>query len=100
MTKVLPAQTLNKRKQGFGPNPYAIYKKELRQYAEEFLPSGYAVKKELINQDWLNRVISKSPSPDFNAEYNKVWDCLALEVFLRIYFTDHLAHEPPSWDAL
>lgn len=100
MTKVLPAQTLNKRKQGFGPNPYTIYMKELRQYAEEFLPSGHAVKKELINQDWLNSVISKSPSPDFNAEYNKVWDCLALEVFLRIYFTDHLTHEPPSWDAL
>ncbi|MGA2785827.1 MAG: asparagine synthase (glutamine-hydrolyzing), partial [Candidatus Bathyarchaeia archaeon] len=100
MTTILPAQTLNKHKQGFGPNPYTIYKKELRQYAEEFLPSGYAVKKELVNPDWLNRVIAKSPSPDLSAEYNKVWDCLALEVFLRIYLNDHLARGPPSWDAL
>lgn len=100
MKTYLPQQTLEKRKQGFGPNPYSIYKRELRRYAEEFLPSGVAVKMRLVNTDWLKRVISGPISPEYGADYNKVWDCLALEIFLRTYFNGDLVRTPPDWDSL
>jgi asparagine synthase (glutamine-hydrolysing) len=100
MKSILPDRALTKRKQGFGPNPYMVFKKELRPYAEEFLQSGNVVKMNLVNQDWINRVISKTPSEDLNAEYNKVWDCLALEVFLRIYFSTHTIRDIPTWESI
>ena len=99
LSSELPKTTLEKRKQGFGPNPFEVYKRELRHYSEQYLPKGEAVKAGLVNPDWISRVLCKAPSPDANAEYNKIWDCLALEVFLRMYFNDTLP-ESPSWDAL
>jgi len=100
MKNILPAETLNKPKQGFGPDPYAIYNRELRDYSQKFLPSGRAVKRKLVSQDWITRTLSKPPSQELKAEYNKMWDCLALEVFLRIYFDDHEINEIPDWKSL
>ena len=95
----LPARTLEKKKQGFGPSPYEVYRRELRHYAENYLPNGRAVKTDLINEDWVRNILSKSPSPDMTPEYNKLWDCLALEVFLRIYFDGDIKNSP-TWDSL
>lgn len=95
----LPSWSLEKRKQGFGPNPYLVYRRELRKYAEDYLLDGRAVKQDLINGEWVKKVLGRPLSPDAAADYNKVWDCLALEVFLRIYFDGELMNSP-SWDSL
>jgi len=95
----LPNATLEKKKQGFGPNPFETYGREVRHYAETYLPKGDTVRMGLVNPDWVNKVLSRSPTPDFNAEYNKIWDCLALEVFYRIYLRDELLISP-TWDDL
>lgn len=95
----LPSRALEKKKQGFGPNPYLVYKREIRKYAEDYLPSGRAVKQDLINGEWVKKVLGRPLSPDAAADYNKVWDCLALEVFLRIYFDGDLL-DSPTWDLL
>jgi asparagine synthase (glutamine-hydrolysing) len=95
----LPRSALEKKKQGFGPNPYEIYRKELRSYAENYLLGGHAVKMSLLNQEWIRRVLTATPSPDLASEYNKLWDCLALEVFLRIYF-DGPVKDLITWDNL
>jgi hypothetical protein len=89
-----------KKKQGFGPSPFEVYKRELRNYAEEYLPKGSCVSLGLINPDWIRGVLSKSISPDLNPEYNKIWDCLALEVFLRLYFNDSPPQTSPTWDSI
>jgi len=96
----LPKFTLEKKKQGFGPNPFQVYKREIRHYAEDYLPKGRCVTLELINPDWIRNVLSKSVSPELNAEYNKIWDCLALEIFLRIYFDDLPLESSPTWENL
>ncbi len=99
MSSRLPRIVLEKRKQGFGPNPYEIYKNELRYYAENYLPLGFSVKRGLVSLDWVKSVLGKDPSYDAVAEYNKLWDCLGLEVFLRIYF-DGDVKDSPTWDII
>ena len=95
----LPQTVFAKKKQGFGPNPYLVYKRELRDYAEKFLPKGRAVDRGLINGNWIKQTLNVSPTPDLTPQYNKIWDCLALEVFLRVYFDDELLKDP-TWDDL
>jgi asparagine synthase (glutamine-hydrolysing) len=99
MSAVLPKETLTKEKQGFGPNPYEVYKRELRDYSEKYLPRGRAEELGLVNGDWVRRTLGKAPSPELTPDYNKLWDCLALEVFLRTYFDGDLKRSP-DWDAL
>jgi len=96
---ILPARALEKKKQGFGPNPYEVYRRELRKYAEEYVASGLAVKKGFVNGDWVRDLLQRGASPEALADYNKLWDCLALEVFLRIYFDEELI-ATPSWDSI
>lgn len=96
----LPKSVFEKKKQGFGPNPFEVYKRELRNYAEEYLPKGRCVSLGLINPDWIRDALSKGISPELNAEYNKIWDCLALEVFLRLYFSDSAPESSPTWDSI
>jgi asparagine synthase (glutamine-hydrolysing) len=99
ISAVLPKETLTKKKQGFGPNPYEVYRRELRDYSEKFLPKGRAEGLGLVNGDWVRRALGKAPSPELTADYNKIWDCLALEVFLRIYFNGDLKRSP-DWGTL
>ena len=99
LSSKLPERVLAKKKQGFGPNPYLTYKRELRDYAEKYLPQGFVIRKGLVNRDWVQRVLDAHPSPELTPQYNKIWDCLALEVFYRIYFGDELLISP-TWDRL
>ena len=96
----LPPEVFEKKKQGFGPSPYDVYKRELRAYAEEYLLAGRCISLGLINPLWVKGVLSRSLSSDLNAEYNKIWDCLALEVFLRLYFNETPPVAPPTWQSI
>jgi asparagine synthase (glutamine-hydrolysing) len=95
----LPPAVSAKRKQGFGPNPFNVYKRELRDYSERFLPNGRSIKEGLINRDWVSRTLKTSPDPVLIPQYNKLWDCLALEIFMRVYFNEELVKNP-TWDDL
>jgi asparagine synthase (glutamine-hydrolysing) len=97
MSSILPRSTLAKKKQGFGPNPQRIYKAELRGYAESYVQDGRAIKLGLVNGEWIRRILGGIP--DSLADCNKLWDCLALEVFLRVYFDGDVLSFP-TWNDL
>jgi asparagine synthase (glutamine-hydrolysing) len=97
MSSMLPQSALVKKKQGFGPNPQRVYREELRGYAEGYLLDGSAVKLGFVNNEWLKKSVGHTPTS--LADCNKLWDCLALEVFLRIYFDGDVLSSP-NWDDL
>lgn len=99
LSSALPVSVFEKKKQGFGPNPYEVYKRELRHYAQEYLPKGRIIEGGFVSGEWVSRILTGAPSPEAAADYNKLWDCLALEIFLRIYFEGDML-ESPSWDDL
>ena len=85
MKKRLPKRVLEKKKRGFGPDPLDIWRRELKDYAFQFLPKGNIVKDGYVQKDWLIKVLNRNHNRKTIPEINKIWDCLALEVFLRLF---------------
>lgn len=86
MADLLPPFVLKKLKQGFNPDPALVFKKELRDYADQYLLNGAGVRMGLFSKRFVTSVLSKKVSANLRAHYNKLWDMLAFEVWYKLYF--------------
>ncbi len=77
---LVPKLTMDKKKQGFGPELNRVYE-ELRPVAQNKVLDGYMVSNGYVNGSYYRKVLEKeTPSP---IEINKLWDIYTLEVFLN-----------------
>jgi asparagine synthase (glutamine-hydrolysing) len=80
-SSLLPSRTLLKRKQGFGPDPESVWRRELRDAAEETILDGYMVSNGYLRKEFF-KVALESPSPS-PVEMTKCWEVYCLEKLLE-----------------
>jgi asparagine synthase (glutamine-hydrolysing) len=81
---IIPEISIIKKKQGFGPNPLNIWKKELKYWVDAYLLSGETVKEGFINKEYVKKILDKQISEKMIPHYNKLWDALAFEIWFRL----------------
>ncbi|MEM5805349.1 MAG: asparagine synthase (glutamine-hydrolyzing) [Candidatus Aenigmatarchaeota archaeon] len=97
LSSKLNLQTLNKRKQGFGPNTYNIYVKELRDYACQWLLNGNLFKEGILNKNYIKKILESNPEKTLIRKYNLIWNLLSLEVWWKIYIENKPTSKPPKF---
>ncbi len=86
MRPILPKAVFKKKKQGFGPvSAESFFNKEVRELATEILPKGFLVKDRFLKSNYINRVLSSSSSPDLAEHYTFIQNCVAAEIWYRMY---------------
>jgi asparagine synthase (glutamine-hydrolysing) len=83
---LVPLEVLSKKKQGFGPNPYHVFLRKLREIAGSTLLDGSCTKIGLLNKEFVKRVLAAQPDRSMMAHYNKIWDMLVFEIWYEMYF--------------
>ena len=73
-TNRLPDFELKKSKQGFNPDPVLVYKKELHEYAKQYLLDGIGIRQGFFTKDFVTKLLSQATSDHFRTHYNKLWD--------------------------
>lgn len=82
---LIPERSIQKKKQGFGPNPLNVWRNNLKDYLKEYLLNGETVKDGYINGDYIERIIDSPISEKMIPHYNKLWDALAFEIWYELF---------------
>ena len=85
MTNRLPDFVLKKSKQGFNPDPVLVYKKELHEYAKQYLLDGIGISQGFFTKDFVTKLLSQETSDHFRTHYNKLWDIFAFETWYKLF---------------
>ena len=94
MKDKLPREILTKNKQGFAPNTYNIYVKELKDISQSILPNGNLIKEGYFNKDYIMNILNRKPHPSLLSHYNLVWKLVGLELWHKIYIDSDKIKEP------
>ena len=82
---LMPKKLLHDGKKGFSSNTHKIYKNELRDIAKEKLVNGHAVKINLINKEFIKKIISTKTNMDKTRYYNFIWNLYAFDLWYEMY---------------
>jgi len=93
MEGILPHKVLRKEKQGFGGTVGLQFSRDIAEYAGQFLPDGYAVRKGYVSRNYIEEVLRHKTSMNLIKHYIVVWDLLAFEIWYRMYMLEE-SHEP------
>ncbi|MEK6917462.1 MAG: asparagine synthase (glutamine-hydrolyzing) [Nanoarchaeota archaeon] len=93
MREKIGLNSINRPKQGFGPTNFETYISEVRDLAQQKLIDGVLVKKGMINQDYIKKILSSPPSPKLTRKYNLIWNMLCFEVWHNLYIDNGVYKE-------
>ncbi len=94
MMGILPKEVIKREKRGFGVNVYLRFKDEIREYAEQILPDGNAVKLGLIKRDYIERVLRTYPQPEMAKHYTLLWNLITFEIWYKMFIENDRIEKP------
>ncbi len=94
MMNILPKEVIKREKRGFGVNVYLRFKDEIKEYAEQILPEGNAVKMGLIRKDYIDRVLRTYPQPDMAKHYTLIWNLITFEIWYEMFINSDRIERP------
>ena len=94
MIGILPREVINREKRGFGVNVYARFKGEIREYAEQILPEGNAVRLGLIKKDYIDKVLKTYPQPEMAKHYTLIWNLITFEIWYELFINSEKIEKP------
>ncbi len=94
MMNVLPKEVINREKRGFGVNVYARFRDEIREYAEQILPEGNAVRLGLIKKDYIEKVLKTYPQPEMAKHYTLIWNLITFEIWYELFINSEKIEKP------
>ena len=94
MMDILPKEVINREKRGFGVNVYLRFRDEIKDYAEQILPEGNAVRLGLIRKDYIERVLKTYPQPDMAKHYTLIWNLITFEIWYEMFINNEKIEKP------
>ncbi len=94
MMNILPKEVIKREKRGFGVNVYLRFKDEIKDYAEQILPEGNAVRLGLIRKDYIEKVLRTYPQPEMAKHYTLVWNLISFEIWYEMFINNDKIEKP------
>ena len=69
----LPEFVIKKKKWGFSVNPYLLFQKQLKQFAEGELTPSRLKDLDVFSPQWVDQVLKAKPSPLLRWHYFNLW---------------------------
>jgi asparagine synthase (glutamine-hydrolysing) len=96
MKGLLPQAIIDKKKWGFGFNPYYQFQKDLKTVAEKVLTRARVEQRGWFNYRYLQRILNHPPHPRLRWHYFYLWLALGLEIWGQMFLDGNVA--TPSFD--
>ena len=90
----LPKEILEKKKAGFGSDPYISYIDEIYELAKQKLPHGNIVQNELIKKKYINQILTHKTTPNLVKHYCLFWSLLVFEIWYEIFINEEELEKP------
>ena len=87
MKSVLPDYVLTKKKWGFAINPYYQFQKDLKQVSQEVLNERDIRKQNILNWDYINKIINHPVSPRLRWHYYYLWQLVGFQYWHDLFIT-------------
>jgi len=94
MKDILPREVIKREKKGFGVNVYLKFRDEIKDYAEQILSEGNAVRLGLIRKNYVEKVLRTYPQPDMAKHYTLIWNLLTFEIWYEIFINNDKIGKP------
>ena len=90
----LPKEVLEKKKMGFGSDPYITYIDEIYELAKQKLPEGNIVQNGLIKRKYVDQILTHKATPTMVKHYCLFWSLLVFEIWYEIFINTEKLEKP------
>lgn len=90
----MPKMVLEKKKMGFGSDPYITYIDEIYELAKQRLPEGNIVQNELIKKSYVDQILTHNATPNLVKHYCLFWSLLVFEIWYEIFIKKEKLEKP------
>lgn len=87
MRGILPDPIINKKKWGFGFNPYYQFQKDLKAVAERVLTRERVLETGFFNHDFIRQIIEHRPHPRLRWHYFMLWMMVGFQIWYDMFIT-------------
>ncbi|MFO8015579.1 MAG: asparagine synthase (glutamine-hydrolyzing) [Candidatus Woesearchaeota archaeon] len=81
----IPDFVFRKKKAGFNMSPYYWFKAGMKDHLKEILAPGRIKERGYFNYRYIEKILSRKPSPNLYYHYQTLWNMMAFEIWHQMY---------------
>lgn len=90
----VPKEVLEKKKRGFGSDPYVTYIDEIYELAKQKLPEGNIIHNGLIKKKYIDQILTHKATRNLVKHYCLFWSLLVFEIWYEIFINKEELERP------